>query len=77
MEYSIEYFRKGGHERKTKDKYDEINMFFFFVVEQLSRLQQECINMEMLNDQLPKPGEPGAPCLPNHLAPSQLLFNGN
>jgi len=51
-------------------------MLYFFVVEQLSRLQQECINMEMLNEQLPKPGEPGAPCLPNHLTPSQLLYNG-
>ena len=59
---------------KVLDAYEE--MIYENEVEQLPRLQQECINMEMLNEQLPKPGEPGAPCLPNHFGPSQLLFNG-
>jgi hypothetical protein len=48
----------------------------FLAVEQLSRPQQEFINMEMLNEQLPRPGEPGAPCLPSHITPYPPLLNG-
>ena len=45
-------------------------------VEQLSRPQQEFVNMEMLNEQLPRPGECGAPCLPSQITPYLPLLNG-
>ena len=44
-------------------------------VEPFARTQEEFFNKDILNEQLPQPGEPGAPCLPSQLMP-YLILNG-
>ena len=55
------------------------NLYFdtvYILVEQVTRPQQEFINMELLNEQLPRPGDPGAPCLPSEFTSYLQAFNG-
>ncbi|XP_028393067.1 B-cell lymphoma/leukemia 10-like [Dendronephthya gigantea] len=42
-------------------------------VESFARTQEEFFNKDILNEQLPQPGEPGAPCLPSQVMPYLIM----
>ena len=51
-------------------------MDLFHAVEPISRPQQDFVDVQILNEQLPRPGEAGAPGLPCQGSAYPPLFNG-